>query len=131
MARGAIHWLLGEADQAGLCWRRAVEAIEAGGRPDIDLGRLSEALFLSGQHEQALELARSIEDNTRTRAHGVRLLAEARRTTEPSLAAQGADWFADRIRRERAKVSATGMVSLHDWYEIATELRDELAGGSA
>lgn len=56
----------------------------------------------------------------------VRLLAEARQRGDGELAAQAADWFADRIRREREKVSATGMVNLHDWHEIATELAEEL-----
>lgn len=127
LARGAVHRLLGEDAQAQQCWLRAIEGIEAAGRREIDLGRLAEALFLAGRNDEALGLAREVEPNKLTRAGGVRLLAEARQKGDPELAAEAADWFADRIRREREKVHATGMVNLHDWYEIAMELKTQLA----
>lgn len=57
----------------------------------------------------------------------MRLLAESRHNGDPQLARQAADWFADRIRREREKVHATGMVNLHDWHEIATGLEAALS----
>lgn len=127
LAIGAIHRILGEDAQAHECWRRAVEAIDADGRPEIDLGRLAEALFVLGRDDEALELARALESNRLTRAAGVRMLVEARQAGDPELARGAADWFADRIRREREKVSATGMVNLHDWHEIAAELAEELS----
>lgn len=126
LAVGAVHRLLGESAQAQQCWRRAIEGIEAGGRREIDLGRLAEALFLSGRNDEALALARDVEQDKLTRAAGVRMLAEARQRGDGDLAGKAADWFADRIRREREKVHATGMVNLHDWHEIATELKEEL-----
>lgn len=130
LALGAIHRLLGEDAQAQECWGRAVAAIDADDRPEIDLGRLVEAHFLSGRDDEALELARAIASNRLTRAAGVRMLAEARQAADPRLAQQAANWFADRIRRERQKVSATGMVSLHDWHEIASELTEELSASA-
>ena len=121
LALGAIHRLLQEHEEAVRCWRRAVDILRAEGPRDLDRGRFTEALVLSGELEEAAERAGELRDNKRTRAAGVELLARARLEGDPALAEQARDWFADQIRRQREKISATGMVSLHDWVEIAEE----------
>ncbi|MBW3579018.1 MAG: tetratricopeptide repeat protein [Actinobacteria bacterium] len=129
MAIGAIHRLLGEHELAASSWNKAIGTLEAPN--ETERGDLVEAHFLLGNDQQAIDVSNEIEASYRGRARAVADLARARRNRDAALAAEVADRFAEQIRRKRAKVSATGMVSLHDWYEIATELRDELAGGSA
>lgn len=121
LARGAVHRLLGEDREAVHCWQAALDELHTGTIADIDRGLHVEALFLAGQLNDAVEAAADIREEKIFRAAGVELLARARLEGDPVLAEQARDWFADQVRRQREKVSATGMVSLHDWVEIAEE----------
>lgn len=130
LAQGAVLRLLDEDEAAGESWLRALDAIERAGRPEIERGRFVEAQFLLGHDDAAIEMARQIEHDKIFRGAGVSLLSMARQQGDRELARKGIQWFADRIRHERAKVSATGMVTLHDWHEIATELAEELSSSA-
>lgn len=127
LAKGRIHQLIGEHDEAAGCWRRAAEVGEAEGLDALGAGRIVEAYFLLGDDDRALDSMAKIEvQHPRDRAPLIADLARARRDRLPEVAEDVAAYFRKRIRGTREKVGTSNMISFHDWHEIATDLAAEL-----
>jgi tetratricopeptide (TPR) repeat protein len=139
MRVGNLHRLLGDQDGATRHFQRArdlyAQAIsEKMARseyadPSLEIEHMIQPSFLVGRDQEVAELIerlRAYYRGTDLLAFPIAKLAAARRARDADLAAEAVNQFARSVRRTRANVWDTGGVLPWDWYEIATQLWQDL-----
>jgi tetratricopeptide (TPR) repeat protein len=140
MRVGNLHRLLGDQDGATRHFERARQRYAEDisekmqrseyADPSLEIEHMIQPSFLVGRDQEVAELIERLRlyyRGTDLAAFRIARLAAARQARDADLAAEAVNQFARSIQRTRANIWDTGGVLPWDWYEIATQVWQDLA----